>query len=293
MDFDNFILLWITFIYVATTWTYINGVCWTDPADTCNASPFRGSVTQSGGPIDLVDLWEPRPRVATSQLTVAFYPTLQSGDPIVLVRRCPCALLSECSTPIAPHVCGATYAYSASGPPYPKGTTVTITCTGGTLTAECLGEPYGWYPKGYLYNVCQGCTTAPCPAPPPEMPCAQVNVALKSSYDHGEQVEYITFVTEQTFFGATCVDATWMVDYTIPSPDECPTTTEEPTTTTEEPTTMPTTEKATTIETETTQGTGFRKFSETAGQTPKKAFVLKEFTSTSSVGICSTRCLMT
>ncbi|CAG0901476.1 unnamed protein product [Cyprideis torosa] len=34
MDFDNFILLWITFIYVTTTWTYINGVCTTDPAKT-------------------------------------------------------------------------------------------------------------------------------------------------------------------------------------------------------------------------------------------------------------------
>ncbi|CAG0895956.1 unnamed protein product [Cyprideis torosa] len=41
------------------------------------------------------------------------------------------------------------------------------------------------------------------------------------------------------------------------------------------------------------KGTGFRKFSETPGQTPKKAYVLKEFTSTSSVGICSTRCLVT
>ncbi|CAG0902201.1 unnamed protein product [Cyprideis torosa] len=40
-------------------------------------------------------------------------------------------------------------------------------------------------------------------------------------------------------------------------------------------------------------GIGFRKFSETPGQTPKKAYVLKEFTSTSCVGICSTRCLVT
>ncbi|CAG0905449.1 unnamed protein product, partial [Cyprideis torosa] len=121
---------------------------------------------------------------------------------------------TECLTPIAPHVCDATYEYSASGPPYPKGTTVTITCTGGTLTAECLGEPYGWYILGTwrLYSVCQGCS------PPPEMPCARVNAALKSSYDHGEQVEYITFVTEQTFSGATCEDATWIVNYTIPSP---------------------------------------------------------------------------
>ncbi|CAG0906908.1 unnamed protein product, partial [Cyprideis torosa] len=127
---------------------------------------------------------------------------------------------AECLTPIAPHVCDATYAYSASGPPYPKGTTVTITCDGGTLTAECLGEPYDWYILGSLnlYSACEGCTTAPCPGPPPEMPCARVNAALKSSYNHGEQIEYITFVTEQTFFGATCEDATWIVDNTIPSP---------------------------------------------------------------------------
>ncbi|CAG0899571.1 unnamed protein product [Cyprideis torosa] len=68
-----------------------------------------------------------------------------------------------CLSGIAPYVCDATYAYSASGPPYQKGTTVTITCTGGTLTAECLGEPYGWYIFGSLnlYTACQGCKLRP------------------------------------------------------------------------------------------------------------------------------------
>ncbi|CAG0897764.1 unnamed protein product, partial [Cyprideis torosa] len=50
---------------------------------------------------------------------------------------------------------------------------------------------------------------------------------------------------------------------------------------------------ANTIDRRTFEQGGCRKFSKTPGQTPKKAYVIKEFTSTSSAGICSIRCLVT
>ncbi|CAG0897627.1 unnamed protein product, partial [Cyprideis torosa] len=42
----------------------------------------------------------------------------------------------------------------SAGPPYPTGTTATIDCSNGTLEAECLGEPYGWFFSEKPYEIC-------------------------------------------------------------------------------------------------------------------------------------------
>ncbi|CAG0898962.1 unnamed protein product [Cyprideis torosa] len=145
----------------------------------------------------------------------------KSGNPITgFLEHCTIPeCVQECPFPIAPHVSGATYAYSVSGPPYPKGTIVTITCSGNNIEAECLGDPYGWYIKGYIYGVCTGSNQAPCTSQPPEIPCARVKSALKPSYDHGDEVEYMTFVTDLVFNGARCQNTEWILDNTIPNPE--------------------------------------------------------------------------
>ncbi|CAG0897658.1 unnamed protein product [Cyprideis torosa] len=95
-------------------------------------------------------------------------------------------------------------------PPYPVGTTAELICSLGSVQAECLGEPHGWFFHNDSLANCGFCEPGDCVFPPPNTPCGiRMGDIHAAPFKEGEGVKY-TCPVPGSETQIICKNGTWI-----------------------------------------------------------------------------------
>ncbi|CAG0896148.1 unnamed protein product [Cyprideis torosa] len=146
-----------------------------------------------------------------------------SGSASVLIMNTTCidgeweflAIPQECQTPPNEKICNSTLFVNNTlaflgDPPYEVGTTAELICSLGTVRAECLGEPHGWFFHNDSLENCGICEPGDCVFPPPNTPCGiPIGDIHPAPFKEGEGVNYTCPVPGKEA-QVTCENGTWV-----------------------------------------------------------------------------------
>ncbi|CAG0904775.1 unnamed protein product [Cyprideis torosa] len=120
----------------------------------------------------------------------------------------------ECPTPLNPKICNSTHFVFdeqpvAVGTSYPVGTVAELTCSRGTVQAECLGEPLGWFFHNDSLAACGICEPGDCLYPPPKTPCGiPADEIHQAPFQDGESFKFNCPQGNEA--NVTCMNGTWV-----------------------------------------------------------------------------------
>ncbi|CAG0900646.1 unnamed protein product, partial [Cyprideis torosa] len=122
--------------------------------------------------------------------------------------------VEECPTPLNPKICNSTHFVFDEQPvgvgtSYPVGTVAELTCSRGTVQAECLGEPLGWFFHNDSLAACGICEPGDCLYPPPKTPCGiPAEEIHQAPFQDGESFRFNCPQGNEA--NVTCMNGTWV-----------------------------------------------------------------------------------